>query len=60
MSGLIAGLYENWISLEIDTIASEIEKISDFRYLRTSSLAKRSRSIQKCQFSALRLFRPCL
>ena len=31
MSGLIAGLYEDWISLDerIDTIASEIEKISE-------------------------------
>jgi transposase len=31
MSGLIAGLYENWIALDerIDTIASEIEKISE-------------------------------
>jgi transposase len=31
MSGLIAGLYEDWISLDerIDTIASGIEKISE-------------------------------
>jgi transposase len=31
MSGLIAGLYEDWIALDerIDTIASEIEKISE-------------------------------
>lgn len=31
MGGLIAGLYENWISLDerIEAIASEIEKISE-------------------------------
>jgi transposase len=31
MGALIAGLYEDWISLDerIDTIASEIEKISE-------------------------------
>ena len=40
MGGLIAGLYEDWISLDerIDTIASEIEKISEANCQRLMSV----------------------
>ena len=48
MGGLIAGLYEDWISLDerIDTIASEIEKISEKVNKKADKFVPRLKSVQ--------------